>query len=201
MTTLRRMRVRIDDLSSVPADPRLLRVAERRELRALRLRGDRRTEWIRGRVAIRRAVACWLLAPRGVRYQVHAEPNGAPRVVGVDCAVSLSHDERWFAVALAPGGSLRVGVDVCRRVHADRIVPILRRFTRWGVQLDPVVQWAALECVLKMRGLGVTALVGSEATLRRDGRRVRVRGIGADASLYVIERPDFVVVWGREEPR
>lgn len=195
-----RLRVRVDDLSSVPGDPRLLRLAERRELRALRLLGPRREEWIRGRVAIRRAVACWL-ARHASTCRVRTEPNGAPRVVGVDCAVSLSHDERWFAVALAPGRALRIGVDLCRRVHADRLAPILRRFTRWGVQLDPVVQWAALECVFKMRGLGITALLGSDATVRRVGRRVRVDGLGPAASLYVIDRPDFVVVWGSEEGR
>lgn len=193
------MRVRADDLSSVPGDPRLLRLAERCELRALRLLGLRREEWIRGRVAIRRAVACWL--PRASRCRVHTEPSGAPLVAGVDCTVSLSHDERWFAVALAPGRGLRIGVDLCRRVHADRLAPILRRFIRRGVQLDPVVQWAALECVLKMRGLGITALVGSDPAVRRAGRRVWVEGIGPGASLYVIDRSEFVVVWGSEERR
>ena len=197
MTERSGMRVRADDLSAVPGDPRLLRLAERRELRALLLRGARREEWIRGRVAIRRAVA-WSFT-RASRCQVHTEPNGAPLVVGVDCTVSLSHDGCWFAVALAPGRALRVGVDVCRRVHAGRLEPILRRFIGRGVQLDPVVQWAAFECVLKMRGLGITALLGSDATVCRAGRRVRVHGIGLDASLYVIDRSDFVVVWGSEE--
>jgi len=122
-------------------------------------------------------------------------------VVGVDCSVSLSHDERWFAVALAPGRALRIGVDLCRRVHTDRLARILRRFTRRGVQLDPVVQWAALECVLKMRGLGITALMGSDARIRRFGRSVQVEGMGPYVSLYVVDRPDFVVVWGSEERR
>jgi phosphopantetheinyl transferase len=120
-------------------------------------------------------------------------------VVGVDCTVSLSHDDPWFAVALAPSRALRVGVDLCRRVHADRIMPILRHFTTRGVQLDPVVQWAALECVLKMRGLGITALLGTDAMLRREGRYVRVEGIGPNASLHVMDRPEFVVVWGSEQ--
>jgi hypothetical protein len=189
--------VRADDLSAVPGDPRLLRLAERRELRALRLRGPRREEWIRGRVAIRHAVARWL--PRASRCRVHTEPSGAPLVVGVDCSVSLSHDGRWFAVALAPGRDLRIGVDLCRRVHAGRLAPILRRFIKRGVQLDPVVQWAALECVLKLRGLGIAGLMGSDARVRRAGRRVWVAGIGPDASLRVIDRPEFVVVWGSEE--
>src|SRR2546426_9841476 len=102
------IRVRVDDLSSVPSDLRLLRVGERRELRGLRLMGRRREEWIRGRVAIRRAVACWP-ARRASGGWVHAEPSGAPTVVGVDCAVSLSHDDPWFAVALAPSRALRIG--------------------------------------------------------------------------------------------
>jgi hypothetical protein len=122
-------------------------------------------------------------------------------VVGVDCAVSLSHDDPWFAVALAPSRALRIGVDLCRRVHADRLLPILRRFTRRGVQLDPVVQWAALECTLKMRGLGITALMGSDAELRQEGRRVRVEGIGPSTSVHIMDRPEFVVAWGVEEWR
>ena len=191
------MRVHADDLSSVPGDSRLLRQSERRELRALHLLGPRREEWIRGRVAIRRAVARWL--PRAPRCRVHTETSGAPSVLGVDCTISLSHDGHWFAVALAPSRALRIGIDLCRRVHADRLAPILRRFTERGVQLDPVVQWAALECVLKMRDLGITALVGSEATVRRAGRGVWVHGIGPDASLHVIDRPEFVVVWGSED--
>ena len=194
-----RVRVRVDDLTFLRGDPRLLRLAERRELCALRLLGPRREEWIRGRVAIRRAVERWIR--HGSRCRVQTEPSGAPVVVGVDCAVSLSHDERWFAVALAPSRELRIGVDLCRRVHADRLAPILRRFTGRGVQLDPVLQWAALECVLKMRGWGITALLGSDAIVGRDGRRVLVRGIGPDASLHVIDRREFVVVWGSEPQR
>jgi len=150
-------------------------------------------------VAIRRAVGRWI--PNGSRCRVQTAASGAPVVAGVNCAVSLSHDERWFAVALAPSRELRIGVDLCRRVHADRLAPILRRFTRRGVQLDPVLQWAALECVSKIRGWGITALIGSDATVRRDGRRVLVRGIGRDASLHVIDRPEFVVVWGSEAQR
>ena len=192
-------RVRADDLSSVPGDSRLLRRSERRELRALRLLGPRREEWIRGRVAIRRAVARWL--PHASSCGVHTEASGAPSVVGVDCTISLSHDGPWFAVALAPGRALRIGVDLCRRVHGDRLAPILGRFTGRGVQLDPVVQWAALECVLKLRGLGITALVGSDATVRRAGPRVLVRGIGPDVGLHVIDRTEFVVVWGSEGSR
>jgi hypothetical protein len=122
-------------------------------------------------------------------------------VVGVDCSVSLSHDGRWFAVAVAPGRDLRIGVDLCRRVHAERLALILRRFIKRGVQMDPVVQWAALECVLKMRGLGITTLMGSDARVRRSGRRVQVEGIGPSASLCVIDGPAFVVAWGSEDPR
>ncbi len=199
MTALAVTRVRADDLSSVPGDSCLLRPAERRELRALRFLGPRREEWIRGRVAIRRAVARWL--PHVPRCRVQTETNGAPLVVGVDCTVSLSHDGPWFAVALAPGRALQVGIDLCRRVHADRLAAILHRFIGRGVQLDPVVQWAALECVAKMRGLGITTFVRSDATVRRDGRRVLVHGIGPDASIHVIDRPEFVMAWGSEARR
>ena len=68
-----------------------------------------------------------------------------------------------------------------------------------GVGFRAWVQWAALECVLKMRGLGIAGLMRSDARVRRAGRRLWVQGIGPDASLRVIDRPEFVVVWGSEE--
>ena len=192
--------VRVEDLSAVPADRRLLRSAERRHLRALGAAPQRQEEWIRGRVAIRRALAA-RLGPRAVSCQVLACPDGAPRVVGLAYRASLSHDGPWFAVALAPGRTARIGVDLCRRVHARRLETILGRLTERGLQLDPVVQWAVLECVIKMRGLGITTLLGSGAELRRDSRRVRVEGIGPSTSVHLMERPEFVVAWGVEDGR
>ena len=192
------IRVRVEDLSGVSADRRLLRSAERRQLRALRAAPKRQEEWIRGRVAIRRALAA-RLGPRAASFQVLTRPDGSPSVVGAAYRVALSHDGSWFAVALAPGRTARVGVDLCRRLHAGRLRTILTRLTRRGVQLDPVVQWAVLECVIKMRGLGITALLGTDAALRRNGRRVRVEGIGPTTSINVMDRPDFVVAWGVEE--
>jgi hypothetical protein len=191
------VRVRIEDLSAVPADQRLLRSAERRQLRALRAAPRRQEEWIRGRVAIRRALAA-RLGPRGSSCQVLTRSDGSPAVVGAAYRVALSHDGPWFAVALAPGRTARIGVDLCRRMHAERLGTILARVTGRGVQLDPVVQWAVLECVIKMRGLGITALVGSDAALRRESHRVRVEGIGPSTSVHVMERPEFVVAWGVE---
>lgn len=192
------LRVRIEDLSSVPGDVRMLRPAERRQLRTMRFSELRREEWIRGRLAMRRTLVA-ALGPRARTASVLAWPDGAPHVVGIDCAVALSHDGPWFAVALAPGRNARIGIDLCRRAHRDRLPGLLARLHRTEVALDPVVHWAALECVIKLRGRGIASLLGTTVEVRPHGRRVRVEGIGSSASVRVIERPDFVVAWGVED--
>lgn len=194
------IRVRIEDLSSLPADHSLLRSGERRQLSAMRVSAQRQEEWIRGRVAIRRAVMA-RLGRRGHACQVLSRPDGAPRVIGIPYTVALSHDGTWFAVALVPGRAARVGIDLCRRAHAERLPPLLARLTRPGIQLDPVVQWAALECVIKLRGVGIAALLEATPTLRREGSRIRVEGIGSTTSVQLMERPEFVVAWGVEHWR
>jgi hypothetical protein len=194
------IRVRIEDLSSVPADHSQLRSGERRQLSAMRVSAQRQEEWIRGRVAIRRAVAA-RLGRRAPACQVLSRPNGAPHVIGIPYTVALSHDASWFAVATVPGRTARIGIDLCRRAHAERLPRILARLTRPGIRLDPVVQWAALECVIKLRGMGIAALLGATAALRREGSRIRVEGIGPSTSVHLMERSEFVVAWGVEEWR
>jgi len=190
--------VRIEDLSSVPADPGLLRSGERAQLRAMRLSPQRQEEWIRGRMAIHRALAARL--GRRARTQVVTRPDGAPHLIGMPYSVALSHDGSWFAVALAPGRTARVGVDLCHRSHAARLPSIVARLTRPDARLSAMEQWAALECVLKMRRRGITSLLGGRVALRRDGRRVRVGGIGPSTSIHLVERSECVVAWGVEWP-
>jgi phosphopantetheinyl transferase len=190
--------VRIEDLASVPADPGLLRSGERTQLRTMRLSPQRQEEWIRGRLAIHRALSARL--GRRARAQVLTRPDGAPHLVGMPYTVSLSHDGTWFAVAIAPGRSARVGVDLCHRSHAARLPSIVARLTRPDAHLDALEQWAALECVLKLRGRGITSLLGGRVALRRDGRRVRVGGIGRSTSIHLVEGSECVVAWGVEWP-
>ena len=158
--------------------PGLLTRTERAEVERLRYRGRRRDEWIAGRLAARRVLARRLGA--GVRdVSVVADPAGAPRVTGgpAPLAISLSHDGGRVAVALAPGRG-RVAVDVCDRAHADRLPAILGPAWRRRRARRRLRGLAALECALKLRGLGVTALLGAPLAIAATGAR-RFARVGA----------------------
>src|SRR5256885_6260492 len=93
----------IHALPSSAAREELLSARERAQAAALDLRGRRRNEWIRGRVAMRRTLVARFGAT-AARLSLLSEEDGAPRLEGkTDCAVSLSHDGDYFAVALADG--------------------------------------------------------------------------------------------------
>ena len=183
--------------------PGLLTRTERAEVERLRYRGRRRDEWIAGRLAARRVLARRLGA--GARdVSVVADPAGAPRVTGgpAPLAISLSHDGGRVAVALAPGRG-RVAVDVCDRAHADRLPAILARLGVADGHADACAVWAALECALKLRGLGVTALLGAPLAIAATGDatgsdRLRVSGLGAAAVCQVASRGDYALAWAEE---
>src|SRR5688572_21728831 len=111
--------------------------------------GLRRDEWIRGRLAMRSALVA-SLGPDAADIDIVVAPDAGPLLVGgPPCAVSLSHDAGWIAVAVARG-AYRVGIDACARSHAARVSELLRQL---GVDYacEPVAAWAALEAVLKLR--------------------------------------------------
>jgi hypothetical protein len=178
----------------------LLTDSERDHLDRLRHRGSRRDEWIAGRLAARR-VLTGRLGTAAQDISVLSDDGGAPRVTGgaFPLAISLSHDGGRVAVALA-AGDRRVAVDVCDRVHARRLPPILRRL---GVITDapddPCALWAALECALKLRRRAVTALLGAplQITAARPDR-IRVAGLGADAVCRVVSHADHAFAWAEE---
>jgi phosphopantetheinyl transferase len=180
--------------------PELLSRRERDELDRLRYRGGRRDEWIAGRLAARRLLTRRLGA-EAADVDVVADPAGAPRVTGstAPLAISLSHDGDRVAVALAPGRG-RVAVDVCARAHARRLPAILARLRVAGDHPDACAIWAALECALKLRGLGVTALLGAPLQIAATGAdRVRVSGLGAGAVCQVASRARYALAWAEEE--
>jgi 4'-phosphopantetheinyl transferase len=180
--------------------PGLLTRTERAEVARLRYSGRRRDEWIAGRLAARRALALRLGA--GARdVSVVADPAGAPRVTGggAPMAISLSHDGGRVAVALAPGRG-RVAVDVCDRANARRLPAILARLGVTDAHADDACAvWAALECALKLRGLGVTALLGAPLAIAATGAgRLRVSGLGAAAVCQVASRGSYALAWAEE---
>jgi hypothetical protein len=181
-----------------PRPARLTQI-ERVAVERLRYRGRRRDEWIAGRLAARRLLARRLGA--GARdLSVVADPAGAPRVTGgrAPLAISLSHDGGRVAVALAPGRG-RVAVDVCDRAHAGRLPVLLARLGLAAGNADACAIWAALECALKLRGLGVTALLGAPLALATEGPgRLRVTGLGAAAVCRVASRADYALAWAEE---
>jgi len=179
--------------------PGLLTRTERAEVERLRYRGRRRDEWIAGRLAARHLLARRLGA-RVRDVSVVADPAGAPRVTGgpAPLAISLSHDGGRVAVALAPGRG-RVAVDVCDRTHARRLPAILARLGVADAHADACAVWAALECALKLRGLGVTALLGASLAIAATGDgRLRVSGLGAAAVCQVASRGDYALAWAEE---
>jgi hypothetical protein len=176
----------------------VLSEAERAEAASLCLGQRRRDEWIRGRTCVRRALVS-RFGEDASSTSLLADADGAPRLSGsVDCAVSLSHDGDYFAVAIAERALMRVGVDICLRQHEARLRRILQRLKVCAPGIDVVAQWAAAECFLKLRRLGVAALLDTALTLEQRGETMDVYTEGAKLSLSVSCFPEFVVAWGGE---
>jgi len=188
--------ITITSTHELAADPARLSPAER--ALAGEHRRQRRDEWIRGRLAMRAALVA-LLGADAATIDILVAPDAAPLLVGGPaCAISLSHDESWLAVAVV-AGPCRLGIDLCARSHGDQASRVLRRL---GIHHDcePVAAWAALETVLKLRRLGVlelrertSAVVGD-----RDQARVTVVGLGAPAQVTLRSSADHVVGWAIE---
>src|ERR1051325_3642106 len=188
----------IASLPSLAAREELLTEAERAQLAALGFGQRRRNEWVRGRLAMRRALVS-RFGEAATCMSLLTEPDGAPRLEGKsDCAVSLSHDGDYFAAAIADKAGMRVAVDICLREHEARLQRIFTRLTVRGASVDVVAGWAALECFLKLRRLGVTALLDTALTLGMRSDGVEVSALGSTASFSLFRHPRFVLAWGGE---
>ncbi|HEV2914408.1 MAG TPA: hypothetical protein VGX92_14115 [Pyrinomonadaceae bacterium] len=189
----------IHHLPPAAAREELLSAAERAQLSSMGLGPRRRSEWISGRLAARRALCSRFGEAAATSLSLLVEPDGAPRLEGKeDYAVSLSHDGDYFAVAIAERAGMRVGVDVCLRKHEARLRRILPRLRLRGAGLDVFAQWAALECFLKVRRLGVAALLDTALTVEADARGAKVSADGCALLLTFLSHPDFVAAWGGE---
>jgi hypothetical protein len=188
----------IHALPALAAREELLSEAERAQLAALSLGQRRRNEWIRGRLAMRRALIS-RFGETATRLSLLTEPDGAPRLEGkADCAVSLSHDGDYFAAAIADRAGMRVGVDLCLQQHEARLQRIFARLAVRAANVDVIAGWAALECFLKLRRLGVAALLDTALTLMTSADGVEVSAFGSTISFSLLRHPQFVVAWGAE---
>lgn len=186
--------ITIRPASDFAVDAALLSPAERAVMPAV---GRRRDEWIRGRLAMKAALVAEL-GPAANEIEIVIAPDAGPLLVGgPPCAVSLSHDPGWIAVAVARG-ACRLGIDLCVRTHATRVTELLRLL---GVRHDcePVAAWAALEAVLKLRRWPVLALRDHTlSVLARDEAAVVVHGLGDTATVELEPAEDHVVGWAIE---
>lgn len=195
---MERVHLSVRRLPARAAREGLLSEAERAQVAALGWGGRRRNEWVRGRLAARLALVS-RFGGAAARLSLLTDGDGAPRLEGgADCAVSLSHDGDLFAVAIADGAAARVAVDICLQRHEDRLRRIFSRLAVRGAKADVVAGWAALECFLKLRRLGVAALLDNALTLATSADRVRVSALGSTASFSLLRNPRFVVAWGGE---
>ena len=197
------MLVTVFDREGLDGREDLLTRAERRCLANARFGAPRRTEWIAGRVAARRTL-CRLLGDDGRSVSVVSASNGAPRAVGrPDLAISLSHDGAWVAVAMTrrQGRQARVAIDLCDARHHDRVRRLLDRLSIDGIHapLSPCATWAALECVLKLRGLGIASLLDARLGLSHgEASTAQISGLGASATVTIAETKCFALAWAEE---
>jgi hypothetical protein len=197
------MLVTVFDREELDGREDLLTRAERRCLGDARLGARRRAEWIAGRVAARRAL-CRLLGDDAPSVSVISAPSGAPRALGrPDLSISLSHDGTWVAVATTRrrGRRTRVAIDLCDARHEDRVRRLLDRLSIDGTgdPLSPCATWAALECVLKLRGLGIACLLDARIGLSHvEAGTARVSGLGASATVTLAETEKFALAWAEE---
>lgn len=188
----------IATLPVLAAREELLTKAESAQLRALGFGQRRRSEWVRGRLAMRRALVS-RFGEAATGMSLLSEPDGAPRLEGkADCAVSISHDGDYFAAAIADKSGMRVAVDICLLEHEARLQTIFSRLTVRGACVDVVAAWAALECFLKLKRLGVAALLDTALTLAMSSDGVEVSAPGSIAFFSLFRHPRFVLACGGE---
>ncbi len=197
------MLVTVFDRDELDGQEGLLTRAEQRCLVAARFGARRRAEWIAGRVAARRALGR-LLGGDARSVSVVTASNGAPRALGrPDLSISLSHDGAWIAVATSrcPEQPARVAIDLCDARHDDRVRGLLERLSIDGIgaPLSPCATWAALECVLKLRGFGIACLLDARLGLSHaEGGAVEITGLGASATITIAETERFALAWAEE---
>jgi hypothetical protein len=144
----------------------------------------------------------------GADVAIVNDPDGAPRLVGHDGFISISHDAPFVAIALA---DTPCGVDVCALVHEPRVRRVLAGL---GIAAEPhpCVVFAAIEAALKLRREGAWHLFdrtvacelcepvpgGGREGPASGGNFARVTGIGAPVAVAWELRDGYALAWARE---
>lgn len=142
--------------------------------------GQRRTEWLASRAAIKRLA--WGQLPGVSLAEVETCQNGNPRPTcilpdGSCYPVSVSHDHRYVLAALS-ANLYPVGVDL--EPLSDRPQKVIRRhFPDWPSDPEAATHlWCACEAVAKCSGMSLTAVL-------REGQACWFEGSG-----MMVELPD-----------
>ena len=123
------------------------------------------------------------------------DADGAPRLVGHDGFISISHDAPWVAIAL---GDARCGVDLCAVAHAARVTRVLAGL---GIVTDahPCLVFAAVEAALKLRREGVWWLFDRKVAVTPREGGARITGIGAPVEVTWELRDGYALAWTESE--
>jgi len=145
-----------------------------------------------GRLAARAALATWCGRDD---IEIVNDPDGAPRLVGQDGFISISHDAPWVAVAL---GDARCGVDVCAVAHEPRVRRILASLGITAAA-HPCLVFAGVEAALKLRREGVWKLMDRAVAVLPHELGARITGIGAPVDVRWELREGYALAWTEEE--
>lgn len=167
--------------------------AENTFVSAKRFGDARRAEWIAGRTLARQ-----ILASHGITGgSILANRDGRPRWIhpSHEIELSLSHDGEFVGLAWGTRAG-PVGVDVCLRSHRKSLSRIFSRFRISHDCDDVVLAWAALECALKIQGLGVGDVLKSFVGIKRAGSRAVVELYGQATEVQLFSDDRFALAWG-----
>ena len=130
----------------------------------------------------------------GADVTIVNDPDGAPRLVGHDGFISISHDAPFVAIALA---DTRCGVDLCALAHEARVRRVLAGL---GIAPDPhpCLVFAAIEAALKLRREGAWHLFDRTVACAPGALTARVTGIGAPVDVAWELRDGYALAWTQE---
>lgn len=190
-------------------DPSFLSVVERARLES-QSSPRRRSEFLAGRLAARRALGTLLGAEAIASVAIARDDDGAPRIEGIALEVSLSITHATSrALAVAAPGRAPLGVDLSEHRDAARIRRVARRaFPRENEREIALaddraacIAWSAKEALAKAHRIGMLEGGGVERfeVLSIDPLRVTLDGeaLAMDFDVEPVDEGFLVLVVAR----
>lgn len=153
--------IEVVDLTTLPPAHGILSLREQAYYRTLRF-PKRRTEWLGGRVALKRVVARQLCLSDLTQIEILPQENGKPQLLVEQKPLTLAHSithSHDFAVAAVSGESALLGIDLEKITH--RIEAWKRDFfhpnelTSDGDDFLTAL-WTQKEALVKLLGTGLS---------------------------------------------